>query len=260
MDSLLDPREHLPTYYQGVREIDILADALLYVFKHIESELQTILANNFAQTADEKGVARFEKMLGLVSDTSLDLETRRHQIITKMSQSTIFTQRVLEQNLHDICDFGQYTLTMDYQDFFADIKVRVGKKGMLDVLYDLLYMMLPAHVGFYIHNHLPASSSGGTSYALAVAIRKVHHITDAIAESKRTNLLVYPSGSTSVGIRTEALDALVDTLNSSLKEMPGLAVSASIKKQVTDAIDSKLSTQQTLTPAFAVAKARIVKN
>lgn len=57
----LDIRKNLPTYYRGFREIDILAEALSYVLGELDSEYQKVLCNQFIQTADAIGIARFEK-------------------------------------------------------------------------------------------------------------------------------------------------------------------------------------------------------
>ena len=258
MDNLLDPREHLPLYYKGVREIDIIADAIIYVLSNINSEMQQILANNFVQTANEKGIERYEKILGITVDPTLDLETRRQRVLSKMARSTVFTLRVLKTNLKEICDNGEYTLNMDYDTFFMDVKVRIGKKGMLDVLYDLLYTMLPAHVGFYLHNHLPASSTGGTFYALATSIKHSYRVVDGVSPIGNTTLTLRPSGAVSISNLKVGLDAIVDTLNSALNVMPSGAVSARKYKIITDAQNQKLKTEQELRPGMAVAHARVI--
>lgn len=258
-DPILDPREHLPQYYKGIREIDILSEALTYILTNLQSELQQILANNFIQTANEIGVNRFERILGITSDPTLDLESRRQRILSKMATSTIFTLRVLKTNLKEICDNGEYTLTMDNRNFYMDLKVRIGKKGMLDVLYDLLYTMLPAHVGFYIHNHLPASSIGGTFFAVATRFRRVYHIVDGVKPKGETTLTALPGAATSIRIEKEVLDAIVETINSSLELRPGVAMATASVKQVTDSQNQKLKTEQILHPAMAVVRTRVIK-
>lgn len=234
MDNLLDPREHLPHYYKDIREIDIIADAIIYILSNLSREMQTVLANNFVQTANEAGITKYEKILGITVDPTIDLETKRQRVLSKMAASTVFTLRVLKTNLKEICDNGEYTLNMDYDTFYMDIKVRIGKKGMLDVLYDLLYTMLPAHVGFYLHNHLPASSEGGTYYALATTIKHTYRIVDAVRPKGSTTLALNPGGAITLRSSKVSLDAIVDTLNSSLDIVAGSAVSVRNCKVVQD--------------------------
>lgn len=258
MDKLLDPREYLPHYYMGVREIDIIADAIIYILSNLNREMQIILANNFVQTANEAGIAKYEKILGIVADPALDLETRRQRVLSKMAASTVFTLRVLETNLKEICDNGEYILNMNYDTFFMDIKVRVGKKGMLDVLYDLLYTMLPAHVGFYLHNHLPAISTGELFYAAAVSFRYIYRATDTVYDKGDTSLDLYPGGAVSIKELRTGSDTVMDILASALDVAPGSAVSISIQKDIRDAQNQQIKTEQVLSPGMAIAHARII--
>lgn len=258
MDSILDPRTHLPPYYKDIREIDIIAKAALYILNNLNDEILQILANNFVQTANEYGVERLERLLGITPDPTLDIESRRQRVLSKMATSTIFTLRVLQTNLREMCDNGEYTLNMDYDTFHMDIKVRVGKKGMLDVLYDLLYSMLPAHVGFYLHNHLPAVSQGGTFFAAAARIKHIYRAVDGITPRGNTSLTLIPGATTSFREEKGVLDAIVGVLNSSLDVLPGAATVTLSNKRVTDGQNQKLSTAQTLRPGLAVASAHVV--
>ena len=256
----LDIRNYLPEYYKGFREIDILAEALFYLLNQLNEDFQQVLANQFVQTADVLGIERFEKMLGLSADLTDDLETRRQRILSKMAVSSIFTYRVLENNLKEMCDNGEFTITSDLDNFIMDLKVRIGKKGMLDVLYDLLYTMLPAHIEFNMHNHLPASSVGGATYALATRIKRVYGLVDAIDESHTTTLSLSPGAATRILSQKEIVDALEDMLSSALEFYPGSVATVSSKKDITDAQDQKLTTEQEIGPGMAVAIARIIKN
>lgn len=253
MDKILDPREHLPHYYKDIREIDIIANAIIYILSNLDREMQTILANNFIQTANEAGIAKYEKILGINVDPTIDLETRRQRVLSKMAASTVFTLRVLKTNLKEICDNGEYTLDMDYDTFYMDLKVRVGRKGMLDVLYDLLYTMLPAHVGFYLHNHLPASSEGGTYYALAVSIRHTYKVVDAVSPKGNTTLVLNPGGATSIRNLKVTLDAIIDVLNSSLNIAASSAISVRSLKVISDVADKTNKTQH-LSSARVISK------
>lgn len=258
MDKILDLRTHLPQYYKDVREIDIIAKAVMYVLSNLRTEILQILANNFVQTANEYGVERLERILDITPDPTLDLESRRQRVLSKMATSTIFTLRVLQTNLQEMCDNGEYTLDMNYDTFYMDLKVRVGKKGMLDVLYDLLYTMLPAHVGFYLHNHLPAVSQGGTFFAAAARLKHVYKVVDGVTPKGSTSLTLVPGATTSFREETAALDAIVEVLNSSLDVLPGAATATLSHKQLTDGQKQKLSTEQTLQPGLAVASAHVV--
>lgn len=260
MSNILDPREHLPGLYKGIREIDILAEAELYRLSYIRNEYLKILANQFVLTADTEGIIRFENILGIVPDYTLDLESRRQRVLSKMATSTIFTLKILKQNLKEMCDNGEYVLSMDYDSFFMDIKVRMGKKGMLDVLYDLLYTMLPAHVGFYTHNHLPAIGTGGTYIAAATRVKKIYCAIDALDYSGHTYLNVSPALSAKTSIKEVLVDGINEKVATGLEIKASGVVSLSTKQEITDKIKEMLKTRQELQPALAVAVAHIVKS
>lgn len=253
----LDIRNNLPNYYKGFREIDILAEALSYVLGELDSEYQKVLCNQFIQTADAIGIARFEKMLGITSNGNDSLEARRQRVLSKMAVSSLFTYRVLETTLREMCDNGEYKITSNLDTFFMDVKVRIGQKGMMDVLYDTLYTMLPAHIGFYIHNHLPAVTTGGTTYALATTIKQSYGIVDAVDVHNSSVLALLPRLSSSISLRKEIVDSIEAKQASELNLMPGLSASVSIMKDVVDSQDIKVTTNQTLEPAIAVAAAHI---
>lgn len=230
----LDIRDNLPTYYRGFREIDILAEALSYVLGELDSEYQKVLCNQFIQTADAIGIARFEKMLSITPNESDSLEARRQRVLSKMAVSSLFTYKVLETTLKEMCDNGEYKITSNLDTFFMDLKVRIGQKGMMDVLYDTLYTMLPAHIGFYIHNHLPAVTEGGTTYALATTIKKSYGIVDAVDAHNNSVLALSPGLSSSISLRKDIVDSIEDIQASELNLMPGLSTSISIMKDVVD--------------------------
>lgn len=256
----LDIRSYLPGYYKGFREIDILAEVLFYLLSQLSGEYQQILGNQFVQSADAIGVGRFEKILGIATNTADDLETRRQRILSKMAVSSVFTYRVLENTLKEMCDNEEYKISSNLDNFTMDLKVRIGRKGMLDVLYDLLYMMLPAHISFNMHNHLPASSVGGTTYALATRIKKTYGVVDAVNEKRTTKLPLLPGAATRISSKKEVVDAISKTLSSMLGLYPSGAVGVSTNKDITDAQEQKLSTEQKLDPVAAVAIARVIKN
>lgn len=256
--NILDIRNHLPSYYRGIREIDILADTLIYLLSLLSGDYQQILSNQFIQTADAEGMARFEKILELPIDPTEDLETRRQKVLSKMASSSVFTYKVLENYLREMCDNGEFTITSDLDTFFMDLKVRVGKRGMLDVIYDLLYTMLPAHIGFYIHNHLPAVSTGATTFALATRVKKSYDIVGIVNEKRSTTLVANPGLAARLSFHKDIVGTVEQALNSSLDLYVGGATSTLSKKDILDSRNTKVATKQIIEPVVAVTTAHVI--
>lgn len=179
----LDIRDYLPAYYKGFREIDILSEIFFCLLNSLNKEAQQILLNQFVQTSDIRGIERFEKILGIVMDCTKDLEDRRQIILSKLSMSSLFTRRVLEKYLRSICDNGEFKITEDFHNFRLHLDIRVGKKGLVDSIYDTLYMSLPAHLEFYLHNKLPGITNINVSYNLVTQIRKRYAVSNTLRKS-----------------------------------------------------------------------------
>lgn len=73
-----------PDYYDGVLEMDVLLDSEQVAFDQIDNDLRRLLLNKFVMKADSDGLSVFEYELGMDTDLSKSLETRRYDILVRL--------------------------------------------------------------------------------------------------------------------------------------------------------------------------------
>ena len=158
--EVLDPRIHLPKYYRGVKEIECYSEAISKVLENLAAELLKMLDNRFVLSADEDGILRFEKMLGINSNIEDSLATRKKSILN-LSTSNFFTWKVLEQKVSEYSK--EYSLELvetwhsNHTAQHLTVNVGITEKGAEESLYRLLYTMLPANISFEIVNEARVS-------------------------------------------------------------------------------------------------------
>lgn len=150
----VDIIQYLPPFMREYLQLKLITSAENKILDYIYAKLNDIENNQYVLTADETGIQRFEKILGIISDANQDLETRRYKVLSKMSTSSIFTLYSLRQRLDEICGIDNYDLEIDYDKYTMDLTVHIGQHGMIEVLYELLSTMLPANIEFTIKNEL----------------------------------------------------------------------------------------------------------
>ena len=68
--------------------------------KRLLEEIDTTLDNLFIETADEYGIKRFEKMMGITPSEGDTLETRRFKALLKWSDKVPYTEEVLKSQYY----------------------------------------------------------------------------------------------------------------------------------------------------------------
>ena len=78
-----EPRlvSYLPPFLQEYREIHTALEAEDPEFRLVWEGTDYVLRNEFILTADEYGIFRFEKLLGIVPVKGEDLESRRMAVL-----------------------------------------------------------------------------------------------------------------------------------------------------------------------------------
>lgn len=77
-------KEYLPDYYDGVREMQRLMEVEQKQADSFDDMATRILMNQFVSTADSDGLSIFENQLGLPTDLSQSLESRRYDIMVRL--------------------------------------------------------------------------------------------------------------------------------------------------------------------------------
>lgn len=101
---------YLPEVLRNYREFQKTFEAEEPEFENLQDELSKVLNDLFVEDATERGVKRWENILGIVSKPSENLEDRKFKILSKLVKKLPYTYRRLEQLLGALCGEDGYLL------------------------------------------------------------------------------------------------------------------------------------------------------
>ena len=99
----VDLVSYLPEFMQSYTEPVAALEGENPEFDIMWKAVDRVLCNRFIATADEYGISRFEKMLGIHPANEDTLESRRARVHSKWFNSVPYTWRVLLQKLTVFC-------------------------------------------------------------------------------------------------------------------------------------------------------------
>lgn len=150
--------ELLPDYYDGVIDMHELVMAEQGQVTKLFDETIRGMANQYVMTADATGIAVFENMLGIATDMSIDLETRRVNVLASMMNHPPYTFKFLKFLLEKFA--GRVELAQYPNDFKLVVRTWLEKLGQVDQLDYLLNTIVPANLIIDSTNEITANGSG----------------------------------------------------------------------------------------------------
>lgn len=137
--------DQLPTYFRPVLEFQQLMIAHGWAYDLAESTAGLVLNNFFLQTCDEDTIAQYEKLFGIIPEAGDTMEYRRERILQIFSSVAPFDINYLDDRLREL--FGNdYEMTVNPEQNRLVIKLTSERYGAVNLLYNLLLDVVPAHV------------------------------------------------------------------------------------------------------------------
>ena len=94
--------EYLPEFMQQYREPVVALAAENPEFANIWNAVHHILYNHFLLTADEYGISRFEKLLGIYPNQTDTLEIRRTRVRNRWFSKIPYTVKSLREKFAEL--------------------------------------------------------------------------------------------------------------------------------------------------------------
>ena len=138
--------EQLPSYFRPIIEFQEILKAHGYAMDSLDSSAEQVYNNNYIQTADVQTIAFWENALGITYTYGDTLDFRRTRILQKFRLSTNFPIGALTDNLTQLFGEDGYEMNLDYENLTISIKVTSDRYGAIDLLYNLLWDVIPAHI------------------------------------------------------------------------------------------------------------------
>lgn len=166
-----DLLSYLPPFMQEYREIVAALTAENPEFNVILRNANNALDNEFITTADETGIRRFEKLLGILPSEYDTLETRRTRVLLLWFISLPYTLRMLIKMLTVLCGGMDFTVEKDFDAYYIRVITHFRLYSQILQLRKLLKEMIPANMVSDSYNIVivPVEGTPGIYTAISAA-------------------------------------------------------------------------------------------
>lgn len=142
----VDLKMMLPEWFKNILEFNRLLEAEEVELEEVENSIQAARNNCFVQTADESTILLYEKRFGITYQYGETLEYRRSRILQRYNTVVPFSIMFLKNRLTELYGASGYVLTVNSKACLLTIKVTSDRYGAVNLLYDLLWDIIPAHM------------------------------------------------------------------------------------------------------------------
>ena len=136
----------LPKYLQEYKELIEIMNVENPEIDFLNDEIDTLLKNQFILTCDEKGISRFEKLLGITPSIDDDLQGRITRVLSRWNDSIPYTYKGLIQKLNILCGEGNYELNLINDEYRLELSVFLLFGSQIQELKHMLSYMIPANL------------------------------------------------------------------------------------------------------------------
>ncbi len=137
--------EHLPQFMQDIEEFKKLFYIEENIFAELKKAYQKYENNLWIETADEDGIVRREKFLGITKPQG-DIEERRKVVLSEWSTVLPFNYKSLDDWLLRYLGKDNYTINIDFENYNVNILLSIYVKEYKTYLENTLRYKLPANM------------------------------------------------------------------------------------------------------------------
>lgn len=138
---------YLPPFMAEYREINETLSAENPEFILLWEAADRVLKNVFIETADEYGISRFEKLLGILPNSGDSLEVRRERVSIRWFNELPFTFKALLEKLVAICGNGNFNVICNFEEAYEiSVAIDLSLQSKAKEVENLLDTMLPMNL------------------------------------------------------------------------------------------------------------------
>ncbi|MFI3236823.1 MAG: putative phage tail protein [Lachnospiraceae bacterium] len=174
---------YLPPFMQQYQEPVAALDAQDPEFLLVWNATDQILYNHFISTANEYGISRFEKILGIIPSDDDTIESRRSRVQSKWFNTIPYTFKVLLQKLTILCGDTSFVLTKNFaENYTLQIETNLGLYGQVEELEYIIKTMIPCNIVIVSKNSIPCISEGTVFFGGGLCVVNNFMITNDFKE------------------------------------------------------------------------------
>lgn len=204
----VDLTAYLPPFMQEYREPMEALNAENPEFTIVWEAADRVLHNRFIGTADEYGISRFEKLLGIYPSPEDTLESRRSRVRSQWFNKLPYTIRVLLERLKSLCGDTGFTLDHNFDTGYTlTLTTALEMYGEVEELERIIEMMIPVNIVFHSSNVMQCMVKGVSIVGGGVCHVDQFTITNDFREK------MYTAGTSVIGgavMATETLNVVND--------------------------------------------------
>ncbi len=131
---------------QEYREMAQITGAEQPDFDQIWAYRSLVRNNAFVADTDTYGMARWEKVVGVVPLPNQTLGERRAVVLAKLNEQLPYSMRALEKALTEICGADNYTIELHADAYTLEVLLTVVSKQHAKTVQELLWRWIPCNL------------------------------------------------------------------------------------------------------------------
>lgn len=173
---------YLPSFMAEYEEINAALTAENPEFTLLWNGKEKVLKNQFILTAEGEGLARFERLLGIVPSKLDTLESRRQRVLLRWFLQLPYTERMLLEKLVNLCGEENFAFTKNYDCYQIRIEVSLELYGQIKELEELLERMIPCNMNVISRNRLDCKAEGNVKIYSGIRVTERVLVTNDFKE------------------------------------------------------------------------------
>lgn len=155
---------YVPDVLSRINEISALLSSENPEFDLLSSERGRITEGQYADTADEDFIKRWETMTGTTPKAGDTLDVRRLCVLSRLAVPDGYTERKLKKMIDGILGEGAISFSIDYTNCILWLSVHRIDPAGIDILYRMIEDTIPANmdIGTSLEATLAASADSIT--------------------------------------------------------------------------------------------------
>lgn len=142
-------RDLLPLILKPIQDFQGLTDGYGVELHDLYTGVHQIFDDNFINTASDKTLAKWEKWLDVLPNTTDTLDERRFRIIAMLTDMPPYTDRYLENKVRELCG-DAFRIVRDYKNYKLSIELSLNSKTNTDTVLRVVKDLIPANIELYV--------------------------------------------------------------------------------------------------------------
>lgn len=172
-------KQYMPTYYDGIREMNELLNIEVRLFLEYSTEFNKVKANQFIMTADLDGIEIYERILGITATPGETLGFRRSRALNRWVDIIPYTHNALYSKIARLQDNYDFDIEYEFDAYRISIRSNLELPGQVDELDYALMEMIPANLEIISRNEIPMISNAQTYIVMGMTPTMIISATDA---------------------------------------------------------------------------------